>query len=305
MNNFDRRHMRYFVAVAEELHFGNAAQRLHMSQPPLSQQIALLEQELGVQLFNRTRRKVELTAAGQQFLSDARRLLADMDQAADRARAAAAGQSGILRVGLNYSSPISPALSAIFRHFTKNHPQVGVELHENTSAKQLDGLYHRALDVCFVWPTRDDTSPDITFHPITKDSLHLVMASDHPLATKPLTSAACLHGQTLFLTLRQTRMGFYDTLMKACRASGSRVAIRTDIIQLPFIMNIAAARQGLAFLPHFFHRIRPDNTVFRTCSFLPPASRFMPLSLAYRTNDTSPLLKGFLESARHVIKGRI
>jgi DNA-binding transcriptional LysR family regulator len=257
-----------------------------------------LELDLGVQLFVRTKRKVEITAAGQQFLKDARGILADMEKAAARVRATALGQTGVLRIGLNYSSPISPKLSAIFRRFAKLYPNVGLELHENTSAKQLDGLYHRSLDVCFVWPTRDDKSPDISVVPLNRDELQLVVAKEHPLARKARLSAADLRGQTIFLTLRQTRTDFYEALMKACRKAGFAPAIRTDLIQLPFIMNVAAAQQGIAFIPHFFHRIRPEGSVFRACTFLPEAARLMPLSLATRKHDTSPLVQNFIQTAQ-------
>ena len=298
MSNFGRRELRYFVAVAEELHFGNAARRLHISQPPLSQQIAALEVDLGVQLFVRTKRKVEITAAGSQFLEDARRILADMTKAAVRVRAVAEGQTGRLRIGLNYSSPLSPLLSAIFRHFVKLYPNVGLELHENTSAKQFDALYHRKLDFCFVWPTRDDASPDITLLPLGKEEVQLVAARENILARKPRITARDLKDQTIFLTLRQTRIAFYDALVAACRREGFDPEIRTDLIQLPFIMNIAATGQGITFIPSFFSRIRPIGTVFRDCSFLPAATRQMPLSLAYRANDPSPLVNMFVKATK-------
>lgn len=300
MSNFDRRQLRYFVAVAEELHFGHAARRLHMSQPPLSQQIAALELDLGVQLFVRTKRKVEITAAGQQFLKEARALLADMEKAAARVRATALGQTGVLRIGLNYSSPISPMLSKIFRRFSKLYPHVGLETHENTSAKQLDGLYHNTLDVCFVWPTRDDASPEIVLHQLSRDELQLVAAQEHPIARKPRLSALDLRDQTIFLTLRQTRIPFYDALIAACQKAGFTPTLRTDLIQLPFIMNVAAARQGIAFIPDFFSRIRPEGTVFRTCHFLPAASCLMPLTIACRKHDTSPLVQNFIASAQKI-----
>ncbi len=302
MSNFDRRQLRYFVAVAEELHFGNAARRLHISQPPLSQQIAALEDDLGVRLFERTKRKVEITPAGQQFLQDARAILDNMAKAASRVRAVAEGQTGMLRIGLNYSSPISPRLSAIFRRFIKLYPQVGMELHENTSAKQLDGLYHRSLDLCFVWPTRDDASPDIALQPLGNDELQLVAAREHPLARKPRFTAKDLRDQVIFLTLRQTRTDFYDALLAACRKEGFEPEIRTDIIQLPFIMNVVAAGQGVTFIPEFFSRIRPVGTVFRPCHFLPAAARVMPLSLAWRAHDPSPLVKNFVTAAKGIGK---
>jgi len=301
MTNFDRRQLRYFVAVAEELHFGNAARRLHISQPPLSQQIAALEGDLGIQLFVRTKRKVEITAAGQQLLDDARRILSEMDRIAARAQAAAAGQTGLLRVGLNYSAPISPMLPALTRRFTKLYPQVRLELHENTSAKQIEGLLNNTLDLCFIWPTREDASPELTLLPLSQDELRLVVAKDHPLGVRPKLMAKDFDKVTVFLTLRQTRMNLYDTLMEACRKVRATPIIRTDIIQMPFIMNVVAAGQGVGFIPEFFNRIRPAGTLFRKCGFLPYAAKLFPLSLIYRTHDKSPLVKNFVSTAREFI----
>ena len=239
-----------------------------------------------------------MTAAGQQFLKDARAILSAMEKAAATVRAVAFGQTGTLRIGLNYSAPINPLLSKIFRRFSKLYPHVGFNWHENTSGKQLDGLYHNTLDVCFIWPTRDDASPDISICLLGKDELQLVMAQEHPLAKKQRLAIKDLRDQTIFLTRRQTRMKFFDALTASCHAAGFEPNIRTDLIQLPFIMNVAAAQQGIAFIPDFFHRIRPEGTVFRLCNFLPIAMRQMPLSLATRIHDPSPLVRNFIEAAQ-------
>jgi len=300
MSNFDRHQLRYFVAVAEELHFGNAARRLHISQPPLSQQIAALENDLGFKLFLRTKRKVEITPGGLQFLDDARDILSNMEKAAARAQAAACGQTGRLRIGLNYSAPINPVLSILTRRFAKLYPQVRLELHENTSAKQIEGLLHNTLDLCFIWPTRDDASPDLTIIPISRDELQLLTPDDRPLARKKKFNVSDLRYHSIFLTMRQTRMDFYDALVKACRKEGFTPLIRTDVIQLPFIMTIVAAGQGIAFIPEFFANIKPVGTVFRKCDSLPKAARLFPLSLIYRTHDPSPLVKNFAAVARGV-----
>ncbi len=301
MNNFDRRQLRYFVAVAEELHFGNAAKRLHMSQPPLSQQIAALEYDLGVKLFVRTKRKVEITPAGEQFLKDARLILADMTKAGMRARRAAEGQTGTLRIGLNYSAPISSLPSNIFRNFTRLYPNIGLELHENIGEKQLDGLLHRKLDFCFIWATHDDASSDITVLPLSNDELKLIMSREHRLAHRRMINARDLKNETIYLTLRQTRTPFYDALITACRKEDFEPDIRTDVIQIAFNMNIAAATQGISFIPEFYNRIRPSGTVLHSCNFIPRAHRIMPLSLTYRSNDTSPLVQNFIKTAKSAV----
>jgi DNA-binding transcriptional LysR family regulator len=298
MNDLDHRQLRYFVAVAEELHFGRAAERLRMAQPPLSQRIAELEEKLGVKLFERTKRKVELTPAGQQLLVDARAILADLGQAALRARAAADGQSGILRIGMNYSTPLHPAPSEIFQRFTGRHPHVGLELHQDNGAGQLDGLFRRTLDLGFIFAGHD-VPPDIALLPLGTDEIRLVIPKTHALAGKAKLAASDLRGQTLFLVKWQTRTVFYDALAASCRREGFELEPRTDIIQIPFIMNIVAAGQGITFVPAFLERIQPPGTVFRPIAFLPQKTRLMPLCLAYRKHDISPLVRNFIASIRN------
>ncbi len=293
MNSLDHRLLRYFVAVAEELHFGRAAERLRMAQPPLSQRIAELEKTLGFQLFERTKRKVALTPAGQQLLTDARAILADMAQATVRARAAADGQTGVLRIGLNYSAPFHPVPSEIFRRFIRRYPNVRLELQQDTGARQLDALARDALDICFLWPTHDDTPLDIEFAPLDNDEIQLVVPQTHALARKPRLVAEDLKGELVFLMPWQTRTDFHDILLAACNAKGFAIATRTDIIQMPFVMNIVAAGQGVTFVPEFLGRIRPAGTVFRPVSFLPQKARLMPLCLAYRKNGPSTLVRNF------------
>lgn len=296
MKNLDLRQLRYFVAVAEELHFGRAAARLHMSQPPLSQQIAALEIDLNVKLFIRDKHKVAITTAGLQLLKDARNILQAAKEAAYHAQAAAAGQIGTLNIGLNYTSPLSQLLSTALYNFSKHYPKVGLELHENTSDQQIVGLNNSTLDICFIWPTRDDLSSSITLHPLSHDKLRLVMRNDHPLANKRTITIHDLREFQFFLSYRQTRMPFYDALIDNCTKAGFKPNIRTHIIQLPFILNTIVTGHGLALLPEFLLHIKPKRTLFRPCTFLPTKSCVMPLSLAHRANDLSPLVQNFVKA---------
>lgn len=298
MSNFERRHLRYFIAVAEELHFGRAARRLHISQPPLSQQIAMLENDLGVRLFERSKRKVELTSAGIQFLKDARAILADMTKSACRARLAAEGQTGILRIGLNYSAPINPVVSLLFHAFARQYPHVNLELNELNSAKQLQGLYRNTLDLCFIWATRDDASPDITLLPVSEDELYLIAPQKNLLAHKQRIDVGDLKQQMIFLNLRQIRMNFYDALLHQCHAQKFEPEIRSDIPQLLFIMSMVAAGQGIAFVPKYFNQVQPKKTIMRRCHFIPKEARSMPFRLAFRSKDPSPLVQNFATIAR-------
>ena len=304
MNDFDQRQLRYFVAVAEELHFGRASHRLHLSQSALSQRIAALEVDVGVKLLIRTKRKVEITAAGQQFFNDARVILSDMAKASARARAADEGRTGILKIGLNYSSPFHPLPTEIFKHFAKHYPQVRLELRQDKSAQQLDALRAHTLDLCFVWPTRDDSLLDITIYPLDDDELQLVVASEDALARKSRITVADLQKQTLLLTPWQTRTKFYSALATACHTKGFEIEPQTDITQIPIIMSIVASYQGIAFVPSFLRGIKPAGAVFKPFNFLPSSLRAMPLCLAYRTEDPSPFLQNFIFAAKSKLNKR-
>lgn len=296
MNNFDLRQLRYFVAVAEELHFGRAALRLHISQPPLSQNIAALEIALGIKLFNRTKHKVEITNAGAQLLKDARAILNQAQKAEIRAKAADQGQEGTLHIGLNYTAPLSPALSSALYRFSSAYPKVSLEFHENIGAKQIEDLQAKALDLCFIWPTKDDLRFPVQLHYLTSDPVCLAMRRDHPLAHQSSLTIRDLEKYPLFLTARQTRTDFFDGLTTAFDKAKINPDIRTDIIQLPFILNFIVTGHGLAFLPQFLERIRPKDVIFRECNFLPKRQRLMPLALAHRVNDASPLVQNFVKS---------
>jgi DNA-binding transcriptional LysR family regulator len=296
MKNLDLRQLRYFVAVAEELHFGRAALRLHLSQPPLSQQIAALEADLGVKLFIRSRRKVEITPAGTTLLEEARRILDAVPQAVTRVRSAATGARGLLKIGLNYSAPLNPVLARILSRFRKQHPDIALEFHENTSAKQLDGLFSKQLAACFIWPTRDDVSRLVSLQAITHEPLRLVMRRDHVLARKKTVSLAELTAYPLQISVRQTRLEFFDHLVDACQGSGLEPLINTSIIQLPIIMNAVAANDGVAFLPDGFRRFAPAEVIFKQSALLDQWGAVMSFALATRAKETNPLVKEFIKA---------
>lgn len=301
MNNFDRRQLRYFVAVAEDLHFGHAAKRLQLSQPSLSQQIVALENDLGVKLFARTRRSVELTVAGQQFLQDAKNILAEMLKAATRAHAADEGCTGRLRIGMNYSAPFHSIPTKIFGRFLKLYPDVRLELNQETGAKQLELLHRHALDIAFVWPTHDDLSSNFTFIPLDGGEVKIVVGENHELARKTRILLADLREKPLFLMPWQTRTNFYDALVKAYSKEGFRLDPRLDIIQMPFVMSVVAASQGITFVPSFLEHIRPSGITFHAFNFLPQAARTMPLCMALRTDDASPVVHNFIKNAKAII----
>ncbi|HEU4376868.1 MAG TPA: LysR family transcriptional regulator, partial [Telluria sp.] len=146
------RHLRYFIAVAEELHFTRAAERLHIGQPPLSHAIQVLEADVGAQLLERTKRWVRLTEAGKLFLVDARKILAMTEQAAETARRAGRGEAGELRIGFTYSTPLTPLFADVVNRYRQEFPHVTLTLHEMATLRQLDAIGQRTLDLGFIRP---------------------------------------------------------------------------------------------------------------------------------------------------------
>ena len=174
------RHLRYFIAVAEELHFGRAAQVLGISQPPLSQQIQALEQELGTRLFDRTNRRVELSESGRLFLDEARLVLAQVDKAADVARRAQLGQLGELKVGFTSSAPLTSNIPEAIFAFRQAYPQVHLDLTEMTSQQVAAGLEDKSIQVGIMRPLELPDSLEV--FELLNEPLIAIMRADHPLA---------------------------------------------------------------------------------------------------------------------------
>ena len=212
------RQLRYFVAVAEELHFRRAAVRLHISQPPLSQQIAALEHELGVRLLERTRRRVELTPAGEAFLRDARATLAELDVAVSSARAIDAGLEGVLRVGFVGSALLSIVPTTVQR-FRRTRPGAEIELRERSTVEQLRAVSTGLVDVGLVRPPIE---ADETMHVEVVRREHTVAAlpEGHPLAELRRVPLRRLAAEPLVLFPRRQAPGYHDLLIGRLAATG-------------------------------------------------------------------------------------
>ena len=186
--NIELRHLRYFVAVAEELHFGRAAARLNISQPPLSQQIQTLEQQIGARLLARTNRSVALTAAGKQFLADSRQILGLVNEAAARAERLHQGETGELRIGFTSSAPFIKAVSDTLSLFRQDYPDVHMQTREMNTREQIAPLNEGALDMGLL---RNTSLPDtLDWEVILHEPLLAMIPREHPLAQKPVVTLA-------------------------------------------------------------------------------------------------------------------
>lgn len=292
---FNLRTLRYFTVLAEELHFGRAAARLHMSQPPLSQQIRQLEDSLGVALFHRSHHSVELTIAGRAFLERVPLVFEQLDKAVTHARMVARGQVGRLEIGVISSSLVGvvPAALETFRH---RYPGVEWRLHELTPSAQIDGLVERRLDVgLFRMPPEYE---GLHREMIMREDVMIALPGTHPLADRPTLALADLQDQPFVMFgLQQSR--FADYLYQCCLQAGFTPQIRQQVVEVQSLLSLVGANMGVALLPASMRVLALPNVVFRAIAPSPPQ---VPLYAIYRQGDPSPTLRHFLDIIREKVR---
>lgn len=286
------RQLRYFVAVAEELHFRRAAERLHMSQPPLSQQIAALETELGCRLLARTRRRVELTAAGEAFLREAKTILARLEAAGETARAIDAGQLGLLRVSFVGSALLSIVPRAV-RDFRREYPRVEVELHERSTVDQLEALGSQSVDVALVRPPIEADERLRTIA-VLRERTMVALPDFHPLAQLRRVPLRRLAREPLVLFPRQQAPGFHDLLTARLASTGTPPTIVQYAPEMLTIIGLVAAGVGLSPVPASVSHLSVDGVTYRALDGAPATE----LVAVARADDDSALVRAFLETLR-------
>lgn len=254
------RHLRYFVAVAEELHFGRAAQRLGMAQPPLSQQIRRLEQELGVELLHRTKRRVQLTEPGRAFLDEARKVIAQAETAVAVAQRAGRGEVGRLVIGFLGAATFS-LLPAILKVFRQRFPGVEIELHELKAFELVQALHQGRIHVGLVrMPVHDEL---LSVEPILEEKLVVALPEQHPLAEKPRVAFGDLAAEAFLLPPRQLAPGFYEQLTDLAQQAGFSLRIGPEASQLQTILNLVAAGMGITLVPESVMQMSGRGVVFK------------------------------------------
>ncbi len=286
------RHLRYFVAVAEERHFGRAARRLRMAQPPLSRQIQSLENELGFPLLQRSRRSVELTPAGAVLLERARLLFTEVDRAIHEARRAHTGETGQISVAY-LSSLAYSGLTRLLRAFRERLPGVEVTLRELSPAAQLDALKDGALDVGFVRGPIED--PSISFECVRRERLLVALPADHPMAAKKRIALSSLAGEPFVTFPRSRAAAFFDSIMVMCHDAGFSPRIVQQAPQLD-IVSLVAAGYGVAILPESIREVHRPGLELRPIVGSPSVE----LLAAWRASNTSAVPRTFLEILRRV-----
>lgn len=255
----DLRQVRYFVAVAEEASFTRAAVRLHISQPPLSQQIRQLEGRLGCPLFERTTRVVTLTAAGEAFLVEARGLLSHLSESVDVARSVSRGEAGYLRLGY-VTSAIFEVLPEVLRSFAVVAPGVRVLVSEEDTAVQVERIAAGELHVGLLRPPI--RSADVTYATFRRDRMVAVLPASHPLAGRRQISVAQLHDEPFLLFPRHAAPNFYDHVVGLCAAAGFTPRIEEDVAGLHGIIGLVSAGRGVALTPNTLRSWTPPGVAF-------------------------------------------
>ncbi len=294
--SMDIRQLRYFVAVAEELNFSQAARRLHMSQPPLSQQIKAVEDELGTTLLERNRRSVRLTEPGRLFLLQARSILAQLDDAGDEVRRAARGEAGEIRIAFTGSVPMFEPFPRFIQAFRERFPGVRVEMGHMSSGAQLQAIADRRIDVGFLRPSHQFApGPDIEARSIWEDELMAVLPSAHRLArTRGGVKMAELADEPFILFPRGIGCGLYDHLMGLCNQAGFAPRVAQEAREGVTILALIAAGTGISILPDTYRNASIPGVVYRPITTTASRSRLL---LAWRAGNKSPLLGRFLAMA--------
>lgn len=290
------RQLRSFVAVAEDLHFGNAARRLRIAQPALSRQIQALEKELAVQLLFRNRRRVQITPAGQVFLDRARLILTRAEEAALAAQQASGGASGSLSIGF-VGSATYEILPEVLRAFRSAAPSVHLTLSEMTVQAQLDALTEKRIDVGLLRiPAKTE---GIIFRAVSREPLYVAMPSSHRLAQMPAIRLSALAGEPFVLYPDHPKPSWTEFVMGLCQQAGFQPLIAQRTVEIQTTLSLVAAGIGISIVPRCVGNIQRQDVVFRRLIGLRARTELL---VAYREHDPSPVVQAFLKALWQHVK---
>jgi len=284
------RHLRYFVGVAEEQHFGRAAERLHVAQPALSRQIQDLEREIGFALFDRLPRGVRINAAGKLFLTDVRRILQDVEEARLRAERIAHGKSGTLRIGVATALPWHGLVADSFREFRQMQPDAALELHHLLSIQQIEAVLSGRLDAGFA-AGLIPLDKSLDHWQFTQDKMVLAVPKGHPLTKRNRVRLRDLRDIPFVWFPRWVNPGFYDRMMQACSKGGLTPRVVQEAPDRDTNLGLVQCRIGLSWQNEAVRWHCPRGVAL--VSVVDMNVR-MPFNLIWRKDNTSPLLQKFL-----------
>jgi DNA-binding transcriptional LysR family regulator len=285
------RHLRYFLAVAEEGNFTRAAARLGIGQPPLSQQIRDLETEIGAMLFHRVPHGAELTAAGAAFLPEAKASLAAAEKARLAAQSANRGETGRLSLGFTASSAFNPIVSTTIRRFQARWPDVLLSLTEMNTLGLVQKLERGELDATFMRPGLDD--PDgIRLKRLPDEPMVVALPASHALARQKTLPLASLAKEPFILFPRLVGLSLYDDVVRACREAGFELTVAQEAPQISSVVNLVAADLGVSIVPASISQIKLAGVAYRPIQGPPAVAR---LALAVLRSQRSPVTENLMD----------
>jgi DNA-binding transcriptional LysR family regulator len=295
------RHLRYFVAVAEELHFGRAAARLRIAQPPLSRQIRDLEREVGAALFSRAKKRVQLTHAGRAFLPEARLALGQAERARQTAQRAARGEIGRLRVGFVEAATFSGVLPDVLAFFRMHLPEIGLELFEMSSLQQGEALREGRIELGLLHSPPPDAERWLRVERVLKDPLVAAIPRGHQLAKRARLTLRALAREPFVVFPRQNGPALYDRIIAACRAAGFSPSVVQEAAQMHTLVGLVAAGVGVALVPGSIVRLRRPGVVYRPVRDLMVD---MGMWVVWKLGEESPVQASFLSIVRDAAQSR-
>jgi DNA-binding transcriptional LysR family regulator len=287
------RHIRYFLAVAEERHFTRAAVKVGIGQPPLSQQIRDLEAEVGAALFHRLAHGAELTEAGKAFLAGVREMPLLAERAAMAARRAARGETGSLRVGFTASAAFNVVVPSAIRAFRRAYPEIHLTLEEANTTRLVAGLREGTLDAVFLRPGAAG-SEDFQLRPLSEEPMVIALPERHGAAAREEIELAALKEDPFVLSPREIGPTLYDTVVEACRKAGFEPVIGQLAPQIASIVILVAAELGVSVVPASMMQVRVMGVAYRPIAGAAPTAR---IALAHRRGETSPVVRNFIARA--------
>ncbi|MDV4182683.1 LysR family transcriptional regulator [Rhizobium brockwellii] len=284
------RHLRYFLAVAEEGNFTRAAGKLGIGQPPLSQQIRDLEREVGAALFHRVPHGAELTAAGAAFLGEAKASLAAAEKAKLAAQSANRGETGRLSLGFTASSAFNPVVSTTIRRFRARWPEVQLSLTEMNTLALMQKLERGELDATFMRPSLDDPT-GIRLRRLPDEPMVIALPASHPLARRSSVPLAALADEPFILFPRLVGLSLYDDVVLACRKAGFELTVAQEAPQISSVVNLVAADLGVSIVPASISQIKLEGVAYRPIEGPPAVAR---LALAILKTHRSPVTENLI-----------
>lgn len=285
------RHIRYFLAVAEEQNFTRAAARIGIGQPPLSQQIRDLETEIGFPLFRRRPHGATLTEAGEAFLPEARKIISQTERAVRAARRAGGGDDGALRVGFTSSANFHPIVTEAFTVFHWKHPEASLVVEEGNTARLVERLRNAELDAAFVRPDNVEDDSGLSLVTLGDEPLIVALPVGHALTGRASVPLSALRAEPFVIFSRSLGQTFLRLIVEACRREGFEPMVAQEAPQIGAMVNLVAAGLGVAMVPASIAQLAVKGVVYRPIDGEPPR---VSLALATRAGDIPASARNFL-----------